>query len=136
MGQDALQTSPLCTAAGFPTEGCNAAGEKRPLCSISTSILSQACGQLLRGEIAEHCTVPLFHPRPSSPGHIHSNPSSEWELPCLTFLQQSLREETILGACAGWEGAGTWRKRWGAGRHRQEGRRGASGAYLSPLALP
>lgn len=73
---------------------------------------------------------------PSSPGSVRSNPSSECELPCLTFLQQSLQERTMLGACAGWEGAGRWRGRWVAARYRRGRRSGADEAYLfhsSPL---
>lgn len=74
-----------------------------PSAALSSSILSQARGQLLYREIAEHSAAPLSHSPPSSPGYSHSNPSSECELSCLTSFQRSLREETILGACVGWE---------------------------------
>lgn len=113
---------PLCWASGFPREGCDARGEKRPLCSIKYIHPEPGLWTASPGEIAEHRGSSSFPPPPSAPGYVHSNPSSECELPCLTFFQQSLREETILGARVGWEGSGRWRERWASGRHRQAGR--------------
>lgn len=55
---------PLCWASGFPREGCDARGEKRPLCSIKYIHPEPGLWTASPGEIAEHSAVPLFHPHP------------------------------------------------------------------------
>lgn len=61
---------------------------------------------------------PTLQPR----APVHRSLSSACELRRLTFLQQSLWEETILGARAGWEGTG--RSEGKMGWQRGTGRKG------------
>ena len=119
----------LCGASLFPWLRIQGGSRNLQVRSPSPSIQSAGCGQLLLGEVAQERSS-CFPSPPSIPWLRFAVELWLWAAAMwwLTFLRQSLREEAILGACAGREDAGGAGKSWvaGAGADRTRGLAGGS----------